>query len=64
VPKPDEVVTEVAGVTIFKKSDSEEYEIVGPAVDHSPLSYTMIRATPEKLEKILRAVRGHQRNGR
>jgi hypothetical protein len=56
MPKPDTKVAEVGPFTVFKKSDSREYEIVGPSVDQSPLPYTMIRATPERLEAIVREV--------
>jgi hypothetical protein len=56
MPKPDEVVGNVGPFTIFRKSDSREYEIVGPAVEHSPMSYSMIRTTPERLSEISRAI--------
>lgn len=57
MPKPDEVVGNVGPFTIFRKSDSKEYEIVGPAVDHSPLSYTVIRTTPDVLDRIRHVVK-------
>jgi hypothetical protein len=53
MPKPDEKIAEVGPFTIFRKSDApSQYEIVGPAVDHSPLSYTMIRTTLQIVERI------------
>lgn len=61
MPKPDEKIAELGPFTIFRKSDSKEYEIVGPAVEHSPLSYTMIRTTPELLQKLQKAVRSDSR---
>jgi hypothetical protein len=56
VPKPDEKIAEVGPFVIFRKSDAPYYEIVGPAVDHSPLSYTMIRASVQVIDKIQAAV--------
>lgn len=56
MPKPDEKVAEVGPFTIFRKSDSTEYEVVGPTVEHSPMSYTMIRTTPQNLDKIRSAI--------
>lgn len=61
MPKPDDVIAEVGPFTIFRKSDSTEYEVVGPAVDHSPLSYTMIRTTPALLQKVLREIKSDSR---
>ena len=57
MPKPDEKIAEVGPYTIFRKSDSKEYEIVGPAVEHSPLSYTMIRTTLAVIDRIAGVVR-------
>jgi hypothetical protein len=53
----DEKITEIGPYTIFRKYDSGQYEIVGPAVEHSPIGYTMIRLTPETLGKILNSIR-------
>jgi hypothetical protein len=52
MPKPDEKIAEVGPFTIFRKSDAPFYEIVGPAVEHSPLSYTMIRTTLRVVDRI------------
>jgi hypothetical protein len=57
MPKPDEVVGSVGPYTIFRKSDSREYEIVGPAVQNSPLAYTMIRVSSETLGQLGAVVR-------
>jgi len=57
----DERVAEVGGFTIFRKSDSAEYEIVGPSAANSPTAYTMIRVTPERLEEFVREIRKHSR---
>lgn len=59
--KPDELVAEIGQFMVFRKSDSREYEIIGPSVQNSPIAYTMIRATPESLEKILLRIRAHSR---
>lgn len=61
MPKPDEVVAEIGAFTIFRKAESREYEIVGPAADHSPLAYTMVRTTPETLDKIRNAIKADAR---
>lgn len=52
MPKPDEKIAEVGPFTIFRKTEEPFYEIVGPAVEHSPLSYTMIRTTLKVIDKI------------
>jgi hypothetical protein len=52
MPKPDEKIAEVGPFTIFRKSEEPYYEIVGPAVEHSPLSYTMIRTTLAIVDRI------------
>jgi len=57
MPKPDEKIAEVGPYTIFRKSDSPYYEIVGPAVEHSPLSYTMIRTSLAIIDKIRETIR-------
>jgi hypothetical protein len=64
MPKPDKMVAEIGAFTIFRKSDSQEYEIVGPAVQNSPLAYTMVRTTPDRLAKILSIVRLDARNSK
>ena len=56
MPKPDEPIAEIGPYKIFRKSDSSEYEISGPAVPNSPLAYTMIRVTPIMLDKLRSAV--------
>ncbi len=61
MPKPDEVIAEVGSFTIFRKSDSKEYVIVGPAVQNSPLAYTMVRTTSETLSKLHKAIRADAR---
>jgi hypothetical protein len=61
MPKPDEIVAEVGPFVIFKKSDSKEYEIVGPSAQNSPLAYTMIRVTPEVLQKLQNTVKADAR---
>ena len=55
--KLDEKVAEVGPYTIFRKADEPFYEIVGPAVENSPLSYTMIRTTLKIIDEIRAAVR-------
>jgi hypothetical protein len=62
MPKPDDKVAEVGEFTIFRKSDEPYYEIVGPAVPHSPLSYTMIRTTLKTIDKIRTAVAADERS--
>jgi hypothetical protein len=57
--KLDERVAEIHGFTIFKKSESSEYELVGPAAPNSPLAYTVIRITPSVLEKLNQVVKDH-----
>lgn len=57
MPKLDEKVGEVGPFTIFRKVDSKEYEIVGPAVENSPLAYTVIRTTPNVLDRIRHVVK-------
>jgi hypothetical protein len=56
MPRPDEKIAEIGDYTVFRKSDSREYEIVGPAVSQSPLAYTMIRVSPIMLDKLRSAV--------
>jgi hypothetical protein len=50
--KLDEKIAEVGAYTIFRKPEAPYYEIVGPAVENSPLSYTIIRTTLKILKKI------------
>lgn len=65
MPKPDEVIAQVGPYTIFRKSDApSQYEIVGPAVEHSPLSYTMIRTTLKIIDKIQSAIRTDEQQTR
>lgn len=55
--KLDDKVAEVGPYTIFRKAEAPFYEIVGPAVENSPLSYTMIRTSVKILDRIQAAVR-------
>ncbi len=64
MPKPDELITEVGPFQVFRKAEGREYEIVGPGVQNSPLSYTMIRTTPEYLDRIREAVRADARKNK
>lgn len=52
MPKPDDKVAEIGEFTLFRKTEEPYYEIVGPAVPNSPLSYTMIRTTLKMIDRI------------
>ena len=52
MPKLDDKVAEVGEFTIFRKAEEPYYEIVGPAVPNSPMSYTMIRTTLKVVDQI------------
>jgi hypothetical protein len=61
MPKPDELVAEFGTFQIFRKAETREYEIVGPSVQNSPISYTMIRISPESLRNLNNVVQKHAR---
>lgn len=52
MPKPDDKIAEIGEFTLFRKTEEPFYEIVGPAVPNSPLSYTMIRTTLKTIDRI------------